>query len=171
MTLQRELVIRDARESERDAIRDLTQRVYAEYATVMAPDSWAGLAAAVESALASTDPMERIVAVDEGSLIGSVLLFPPSARAYGDLTGAANNPEFRLLAVAPEARGRGIGRALVDECVRRARRSGATALGLHTSRSMVAAIELYRQMGFVRAPELDFQPAGSELVEGYQFEL
>src|SRR5206468_10092628 len=106
-----------------------------DYATLMAPDSWAGLSAAVEAALVSNDPIQRIVADDEGTLIGSVLLYPPSVQAYGDLAGAARNPELRLLAVAPEARGRGVGRALVEECVRRARREGAAALGLHTSRS------------------------------------
>jgi len=169
--MTRGLVVRDALPTERNAVRDLTLRAYAEYATVMAPDSWAGLAAAVEAALASADPMERIVADDEGTLIGSVLLYPPSVRAYGDLAGAASNPELRLLAVAPEARGRGVGRALVDECIRRARRDGATALGLHTSRSMVTAVELYRRMGFARAPELDFRPPGAELVEGYRLKL
>jgi len=34
-------------------------------------------------------------------------------------------PEVRLLAVAPAARGKGIGEALMRECIRRARRSGA----------------------------------------------
>jgi GNAT superfamily N-acetyltransferase len=164
-------VVRDARPNERDAVRDLTLRAYAEYATVMEPDSWAGLAAAVEVALVSSDPMQRIVADDDGTLIGSVLLYPPAVRAYGDLAGAASNPELRLLAVAPEARGRGVGRALVDECIRRARRDGATALGLHTSRSMVTAVQLYRRMGFARAPELDFRPPGAELVEGYRLRL
>jgi predicted N-acetyltransferase YhbS len=171
VTAQRDFVVRDARESDREAIRDLTLRAYAEYADVMAPESWAGLSAAVEAALASNDPMQRIVADDEGALIGSVLLYPPSVRAYGDLAGEAAVPELRLLAVAREARGRGVGRALVDECVRRARREGASALGLHTSRSMAAAVQLYARMGFERAPELDFQPPGAELVEGYRLRL
>ena len=36
------VLVRDARESERDAVRDLTLRAYGEYATVMAPAAWAG---------------------------------------------------------------------------------------------------------------------------------
>jgi ribosomal protein S18 acetylase RimI-like enzyme len=59
----------------------------------------------------------------------------------------------------------------VEECARRARRMGATELGLHTSRSMAAAMRMYRRMGFVRAPDHDFQPPGAELVEGYRLPL
>lgn len=171
MTSQRDYVVRDARDGDRDAIRDLTLSAYAEYANVMSPDSWAGLSGAVEAALASSDPMQRIVADDHGILIGSVLLYPPATRAYGDLAGELSTPELRLLAVSHAARGRGVGRALVDECIRRARRDGATALGLHTSGSMAVAMQLYRRMGFERAPELDFQPPGAELVEGYLLKL
>ena len=99
------------------------------------------------------------------------MLYPPRADAYGGAAGPASWPELRLLAVAPEARGQGIGEALVNECVRRARRMGATELGLHTSRSMEVAMRMYRRLGFVRAPEHDFQPEGAELVEGYRLPL
>jgi hypothetical protein len=44
-------------------------------------------------------------------------------------------------------------------------------LGLHTSRSMGAAIRLYQHMGFVRDPAHDFQPPGAELIEGYVLNL
>jgi len=171
MTVDRGYVVRDARPDDSDAIRDLTLDAYAAYGNIMEPESWAGLSAAVRAALASSDPMERIVADDHGTLIGSVLLYPASARAYGDLAVEASSPELRLLAVAREARGRGVGRALVDECIRRARQSGAAALGLHTSKSMATAMQLYERMGFERAPELDFQPPGAEVVWGYRLGL
>jgi hypothetical protein len=78
-------VIRDARPSEHPAIRDLTLRAYAEYARVMDPVTWAGLEGAIHAALDSDAPSERIVADDHGTLIGSVFLFPPAAKAYGDM--------------------------------------------------------------------------------------
>jgi ribosomal protein S18 acetylase RimI-like enzyme len=59
----------------------------------------------------------------------------------------------------------------MDECLRRARASGATEIGLHTSRSMKAAIQMYERMGFERAPENDFQPPGTERVLGYRLGL
>jgi ribosomal protein S18 acetylase RimI-like enzyme len=49
--------------------------------------------------------------------------------------------------------------------------AGAAALGLHTSKSMVTAMQLYERMGFERAPELDFQPPGAEVVWGYRLKL
>ncbi|HYR10478.1 MAG TPA: GNAT family N-acetyltransferase [Longimicrobium sp.] len=164
------LVIRDARPEDRDAIRALTLQAYEQYATIMEPDAWAGLAGAIDAGL-DAEGADRIVAERDGRLLGSVALFPPAANAYPDETGPASWPVLRLLAVSPEARGMGVGQALVEECVRRARRMGATELGLHTSRSMAAAIRMYRRMGFVRAPDHDFQPPGAELVEAYRLPL
>jgi ribosomal protein S18 acetylase RimI-like enzyme len=163
--------IRDARSAERSAVRELTLRAYAEYARIMDPVTWAGLEGAIHAALDSDAPAERIVADDHGTLIGSVFLFPPAAKAYGEMLAELSWPEVRLVSVAPEARGRGVARALMDECLRRARSSGAKAIGLHTSRSMQAAMQMYKRMGFVRVPEFDHQPPGSELVEAYRLEL
>jgi len=163
--------IRDAREADRAAVRALTLQAYAEYERVMEPSAWAELEAAVRRAVDSESDAERIVAEHEGRIVGSVMLFPPASAAYGGSVEAPPWPELRLLAVSPEARGMGVGRLLVDECVRRARASGATELGLHTSKSMETAIGMYLRMGFVRAPEHDFQPEGAERVEGYRLRL
>jgi len=165
------VILRDARDDERPAVRALTLRAYAEYAARMAPEAWHELEAALRAALLASGRAERIVAEHGGAVVGSVLLFPPSANAYGALMEQGSWPELRLLAVAPEARGLGVGAALVRECVRRARRMGARELGLHTSESMAVARAMYRRMGFVRAPEHDFRPAGAELVEGYRLPL
>lgn len=165
------VTIRDARDADRAAVRELTLAAYAEYADVMEPSAWAGLSGAVRDTLESTAPVERIVAEHGGRIVGSVMLFPPQAQVYGEFLAAAQAPELRLLAVSPEARGLGVGKALVDECIRRARRMGASEIGLHTSRSLAAAVRLYRRMGFVRAPETDFQPEGAELVEGYRLPM
>ena len=165
------LTIRDERPEERAAVRELTLRAYGEYARVMEPSAWAGLDGAVRSTLERDSAAERIVAEHDGRLVGAVMLFPPASDAYRGAVDDAGWPELRLLAVGPEARGLGVGRALVEECIARARRMGATDLGLHTSRSMQPAIRLYRRMGFVRAPETDFHPEGAELVEGYRLPL
>lgn len=165
------VTIRDARDEDRAAVRELTLAAYAEYAEVMEPAAWAGLDGALRAALESDAAMDRIVAEHGGRIVGSVMLFPPQVQAYGDLAQAARAPELRLLAVSAAARGLGVGRALVDECVARARAMGATELGLHTSQSMAAAVRLYRRLGFVRTPETDFRPGGAELVEGYRLPL
>jgi len=172
MAAMHDLRIRDARPEDLGAIRALTLEAYSQYATIMAPTAWAGLDRAVRAALDVRDPgVQRIVAEREGRLVGSVMLYPAAADAYGGLTAGASAPELRILAVAPDARGSGVGRALVEACIRRARESGATELGLHTSESMRIAADLYRRMGFVRAPEADFRPEGAELVEAYRLAL
>ena len=164
-------IIRTGADDERAAIRELTLRSYAEYAEIMDPDSWRGLSQALRDALASDQLVERIVAEDDGRLVGSAMLYPAETDAYGALASRAGAPEIRLVAVAPEARGRGIAKALVEECIRRARAQGASEVGLHTSRSMRAAMAMYANLGFTRAPERDFQPPGAELVEGYRLRL
>ncbi|HEX6909426.1 MAG TPA: GNAT family N-acetyltransferase [Longimicrobium sp.] len=167
-----DMQMRDARAEDREAVAALTLRAYGEYADRMDPQAWAELEGALRRALANGDPsVQRIVAERGGQLVGSVMLWPPAADVYGGYTEAAAWPELRLLAVAPSARGLGVGRALVEECVRRARAMGAPVLGLHTSRSMEAAIGMYERMGFVRAPAHDFQPPGAELVTAYQLPL
>lgn len=171
MTVSGPTIVRDARPDERDAVRALTLRAYEEYGTTMAPEAWAGLHDAIVAALDADPPCDRFIALHGERLVGSVLLFPPSADAYGGRAASAGTPELRLLAVDPDARGLGVGRLLVEACVLRARAVGARELGLHSSASMIAARRLYAGMGFVRAPERDFRTGGSELVEGYRLVL
>jgi ribosomal protein S18 acetylase RimI-like enzyme len=164
------IVVRLARDDEGDAIRALVFRAYDEYSRLMEPLAWQALAQAVSIALESPDSI-RIVAEQHGRLAGSVMLFAAHVDAYDGLTERRGRPELRLLAVEPWARGQGIAERLVAECAHRAKEMQATELGLHTSRSMRAALALYRRLGFVRAPEDDFQPVGAELVEGYRLRL
>lgn len=166
-----EVRIRDARADERDAVHALTLRAYAEYGRIMEPAAWQLLAGAVLRALEDPGDAQCIVAERNGTLAGSVFLFPPASSAYGELASPSSWPELRLLSVAPEARRGGIGELLAAECVRRARAAGAPALGLHSSRTMSAAIRMYERLGFERVPEMDFQVEGSELVEGYRLKL
>jgi GNAT superfamily N-acetyltransferase len=163
--------VRAARPADRHAIVRLTRTAYAEYASVMEPSAWSALEQAIEASLANDDGVSRLVAELDGAIVGSAALYAPNAAAYGSLASATSWPEVRLVAVHPSARGRGVARALVLECVRRARLAGSAAVGLHTSRTMRAAKALYEQMGFVRDPDHDFHPPGAELVEGYLLRL
>ncbi|WP_367320905.1 GNAT family N-acetyltransferase [Streptomyces sp. HUAS ZL42] len=100
---------------------------------------------------------EVLVATLGGQPVGTVT-YVPSGGPMADLarTGEA---EIRMLAVAHEARGRGAGEALVRACIDRARAAeGCTGIVLSTQPVMYAAHRIYERLGFVRAPERDWQP-------------
>ncbi len=167
-----ELLIRTARENDRAAIREVTLTAYQEYASLMLTQ-WDGYRENILDTLAEVQPAEQIVAEQGGAVVGTVLLYP-AATVFTAPNGASVTltwPEVRLLAVTPVARGQGIGAALMRECLQRARRSRAAALTLHTTDMMQVAMSMYERMGFVRAPELDFQPVPSITIKGYRFDL
>jgi GNAT superfamily N-acetyltransferase len=70
--------------------------------------------------------------------------------------------EVKHLFVAPQARGRRLGAALLAELERRARGLGAATLVLDTNRSLLAAGGLYRSAGFVRVPPYNDNPNATD---------
>jgi ribosomal protein S18 acetylase RimI-like enzyme len=60
--------------------------------------------------------------------------------------------ELAKLAVAPKARGQGLGRALVEACLGLARRRGIGRVVLVSSSRLGAALSLYERLGFRRRP-------------------
>ncbi len=61
--------------------------------------------------------------------------------------------ELKRLWIRPQGRGHGLGRRLVQAVIDRARAAEKSALLLDTApQSMAAAVEVYRQMGFVECP-------------------
>jgi ribosomal protein S18 acetylase RimI-like enzyme len=78
---------------------------------------------------------------------------------------------MRMLAVDPACQGRGLGRALTQWCLDRARSEGRIRLVLHTGTFMPAAVRLYESMGFRREPGLDFTPVPGVDLIAYTFDL
>jgi len=113
---------------------------------------------------------EVLVAVDEaGDILGAVTLVldSKSPLAEFDEPGAAS---FRMLAVAPEAQGKGIGKALAEYCVARARDAGAHVVLIHSRPAMTAARSIYSKMGFRRYPEIDFRYKHIQ-IDGFRLDL
>jgi ribosomal protein S18 acetylase RimI-like enzyme len=89
-------------------------------------------------------------------VLGCVTLCPPGS-PWREIS-REDEGEFRMLAVAPAVRGRGVGAALVRMCVDRFRSDGARAVVLCTLEEMVGARALYDRLGFARVPERDWSP-------------
>jgi ribosomal protein S18 acetylase RimI-like enzyme len=162
--------LRDARGDEFDDVARVMADAYAQYI----PPNPTGMLLAyrddVRDVRSRLGESTLIVAEDRGELVGAVTYYPDaSAESAGGWP--AGWAALRLLAVHPTARGRGIGRLLTEECIRRARAAGCPAIALHTTELMAVARAMYERMGFARAPERDFRPAPPILVMGYWLDL
>ena len=71
---------------------------------------------------------------------------------------APDEGEFRMLAVAPHAQGRGVGTVLAEHAVAHFRDRGARAVVISSLDRMTAAHRMYARLGFRRAPERDWRP-------------
>ena len=75
--------------------------------------------------------------------------------------------KLRLLIVDPKARGRGLGKRLVDECIRFARAKGYRKLVLWTQSNLAAARAIYRKAGFRKIKEEKHASFGVKLTGEY----
>ena len=84
-----------------------------------------------------------LVARDGDAIVGTalVIVYPTTMRVESRIEDVV---------VDEAARGRGVGEALVRECIEVARRRGASMVELQTARVRVAANRLYERMGFER---------------------
>ncbi|WP_370592648.1 GNAT family N-acetyltransferase [Streptomyces sp. NBRC 109706] len=80
--------------------------------------------------------------------------------AGGELAEVAGEgeAEFRMLAVAAERRGRGVGEALARERLRRASAAGRRRVVISCQSQLHTAMRPCRPLGLVRAPERDWKP-------------
>jgi ribosomal protein S18 acetylase RimI-like enzyme len=157
--------IRDARPEEFGSVGDLRVAAYRADGFLSAASTYAETLRAL-----GTDGVgDILVAVDGERILGTVMLQPwPHG---GEVVRDPDDAEIRALAVAEDARGRGIGRALVTAVTQRATQRGVRQLLLLTLPDMRAAQRLYTEAGFSRLPGLDFQPPSGPLLMAFGLTL
>lgn len=79
---------------------------------------------------------------------------------------------LRILLVDPAARGKRLGRRLVDECVSFARAAGYTRMALWTNDPLTSAARIYRAAGFELSSQKPHHSFGVDLVaQTYELDL
>jgi ribosomal protein S18 acetylase RimI-like enzyme len=113
---------------------------------------------------------ELWVAADPDGLLGCVTYCPPGS-PWREIAVDDSEGEFRMLAVPPAARGRGVGRLLVLRCLDRSRELGQQRVVLCSDQRMTAAHRLYASFGFTRRPERDWTPVPGVDLKAYSLAL
>jgi ribosomal protein S18 acetylase RimI-like enzyme len=109
--------------------------------------------------VAARAPVTEVIVADDpdtGEVLGCVT-FMLAGRPWAEVARDGEG-EFRMLAVAPGAQGRGVGSALVRACLERASAQRCTGVAIYTRDANDRAIGMYERFGFVRVPERDWTP-------------
>lgn len=102
---------------------------------------------------------ELIVALAPDEKVAGAVVFFGNMQYYGSggsATTEQNTAGFRLLAVDSTHRGRGIGRLLTHECIRKAKDKNLSQMIIHSTKAMQIAWTMYEKIGFTRSKDLDF---------------
>jgi len=139
-------MIRDYNSADADALGKVALEAFGQFRSFYS--DWPALAEFVSNMSILSKTGEIIVAEDEGQIVGGVAYFGPHQPKadYFDVSW----PIIRMLVVKPAARGKGLGRHLTEECIKRARRDNSPIIALHTTPIMTVALPLYLRMGFMK---------------------
>jgi GNAT superfamily N-acetyltransferase len=141
-----EVKLREYADADAARVDALGVEAFEQYAQFYS--DWPALKARLGTMSTLAEHGEIIIAEIDGKTVGWVAYIGPSKPKSSFYL-----PEWaimRMLVVSPDTQGKGIGRLLADECIRRAHRDGAAVFALHTSEMMKIALPMYQRMGFVR---------------------
>ncbi len=161
MTNTAKTIIRLAKPSEFETIGQIMVKVYSSlegFPTASEQPAYYHMLANIGD-FTKKPGTELLIAIStENVILGGVVYFS-DMRNYGSGGSAPLQKDaagFRLLAVDPQARGQGIGKALSKACIDKAMAHSQSQLVIHTTNAMQVAWDMYEKLGFVRSPDLDF---------------
>ena len=142
-----EIRLRDYEDADAENLNRLAVSAFEQFRHLY--EDWPAMLAGLSKTSALSASGEIIVAELQRKFAGGVAYFGPDSQkaAFFDQRW----PIIRMLVVDPAFRGKGIGQALSDACIARARRDGSPIIALHTSPIMSVALPMYLRMGFAKA--------------------
>jgi GNAT superfamily N-acetyltransferase len=167
--------IRNATSAEYTLVGKLMVHAYSRLPGFLKPEDHPGYYTLLENIgdITQKPGTEILVATSsEKTVLGAVVYFD-DMQYYGSggiATQEKNTSGFRFLAVADQARGKGIGKLLTRECIRKAKEKKHSQVIIHTTMAMQPAWKMYEQIGFKRSEDLDFMQ-GQLKVFGFRFLL
>jgi ribosomal protein S18 acetylase RimI-like enzyme len=143
------LSIREALPGEYGELSSLVTAAYQEFAGSLGSE-WEGYRDDLADIARRAARGTQLIAETGGRLVGTVTYYPPVGDAAADewWWWPKTFAYVRALAVHPDLRGAGIGRALTAACVEQARSEGAEGIALNTLDLMAGAMSLYHGLGF-----------------------
>lgn len=151
-----DVLVRPVREEEVEAVGALTVRAYQAFG-YFDNGVLPGYATELADARTRVAAAEVLVAVDpDDRLLGTVTIALPGTE-YAEVS-RPGELEFRMLAVEPTESGRGVGAALVQAVLARARAQGIPRVVLCSQDRMKAVHRIYLRLGFTRLPDRDWNP-------------
>ncbi|HLF78568.1 MAG TPA: GNAT family N-acetyltransferase [Dehalococcoidia bacterium] len=164
------VLIRDARPEEVAVAGAVVRAAYDQFKADYPSESWERWIAMIGDLSHYADDGQILVAERDGEIIGSVTFYPDASKS-GQGDWPAGSAGILRLAVLPSHRGGGLGRALVEECMRRAQDLGVPSVALHTTEWMAVARPMYERIGFYQAPEFDFHTRTGVIGLGYRYDF
>ncbi|MDJ0635806.1 MAG: GNAT family N-acetyltransferase [Xenococcaceae cyanobacterium MO_188.B29] len=147
-----QIITRDAVQQDFKQIAQISVEAYRQYAEALTPENWSKMAANLANVANTANLASLIVAEENNHIFGSIAYYAPGKSSLKIFP--VEWASIRLLAVSPAYRGKGIGQLLVQECIQRAKKDNAPAIGIHTSELMTIARKMYPKMGFQQDKEL-----------------
>lgn len=162
-----EIEVRAARAGELTAVGELTVQAYLADGAMSAGDTYTEQ---LRDAAGRARHADLLVAVGgDGRLLGTVTVCEPGT-PWAEVS-RPGEVEFRMLAVASDARGRGVGELLTRAVLDQAAERGAHRVVLCSSGYMHVAHRLYARLGFTRMPARDWQPSPNVRLWAFALDL
>ena len=146
--------VREARPEEYAEAGRVTADAYREFIRPEDPGDWHAYLERIGDVAERARRTTIVVAVEDGRVLGSgTLELDGRTEPDQDDPVPPDEAHIRMLGVDPSARGRGVAKSIMAECVRLARDAGKTRMTLNTTRRMRAAQRMYETLGFERGTD------------------